>query len=218
MSYLILLLALAANPGEAEPRPYHLISADLKEVMRAEALAKTQSDRAVAIHQMSVLYRELIHDPRLETAPTLKSYKAKLWSRLVRVKKKLEIKLAHEQRGAGPPVADTARQQQDLQQQQATSAASQELAEHMTLASYTLGGPSRVIAEAGLAFGGGVRDDSAALIELIERTISPEFWETNGGPGSMFYYAPVHALVVSATQEVHDNVGGALRALRRAGM
>jgi hypothetical protein len=33
----------------------------------------------------------------------------------------------------------------------------------------------------------------------------------------MFYFRPLMALVVSATAEVHDNVGGLLGALRRAG-
>ena len=31
------------------------------------------------------------------------------------------------------------------------------------------------------AFGGGMRDYSDDLIDLIERTIAPESWETNGG-------------------------------------
>jgi len=215
MSCLVVLLAIAAAPGDVDTRAYHLISADIKEVMRAEALAKSQKERATAIHRMSVLYRELVHDPRLSTAPTLQSYKARLWSRLVRVKKKLQLKVAREQRAAGKP-SNAAPDAVDPQMQVAK--ASQDFAEHMALVSYTMGGPVSVLADAGGAFGGGARDDSEALIELIERTISPDFWDTNGGPGSIFYYAPVHALVISATQEVHDNVGGTLNALRQAGM
>ena len=70
----------------------------------------------------------------------------------------------------------------------------------------------------GGAFGGGSQEDYAQqLIELIQRTISPQTWDVNGGQGSMFYFRPLMALVVRATSEVHDDVGGLLEALRRAG-
>jgi hypothetical protein len=82
----------------------------------------------------------------------------------------------------------------------------------------TMGGPSYVFSQSGGALGGGmVNDHSQELIDLIQRTIQPDHWDVNGGPGSMFYYRPLMALVVRATSEVHGNVGGLLEALRRAG-
>lgn len=66
--------------------------------------------------------------------------------------------------------------------------------------------------------GGGLTTVAAgeALIELIERTIQPDHWEANGGPGVMVYYAPLMALVVRASSEVHGQVGGIMGGLRAA--
>ncbi|MBI1899961.1 MAG: STN domain-containing protein [Planctomycetia bacterium] len=55
--------------------------------------------------------------------------------------------------------------------------------------------------------------DYDSLIELIQWTIAPGFWG-NGGPGSM---APLlDRLVVAATDDVHEQVGGLLSDLRAA--
>jgi hypothetical protein len=92
------------------------------------------------------------------------------------------------------------------------------MAEHMDYMNYSMGGPSYVFSQSGGAFGGGMaRDHGQELIELIQRTIKPDHWDVAGGPGSMFYYRPLMALVVRATSEVHGNVGGLLGAMRRAG-
>lgn len=73
-------------------------------------------------------------------------------------------------------------------------------------------------ADHGAALGGGtVNDHAQELIELIQRTIRPNSWDVHGGQGTMFYFRPLMALVVRATSEVHGDVGGLLRALRRAG-
>jgi hypothetical protein len=65
--------------------------------------------------------------------------------------------------------------------------------------------------------GTGPPDWGEALVELIERTIAPEFWDVHGGPGTIIYYRPLHVLVVRATSEVHGHVGGLLGAARDAG-
>jgi hypothetical protein len=65
--------------------------------------------------------------------------------------------------------------------------------------------------------GPGPRDHGQALVDLIERTISPDIWDTNGGPASIVYFAPLKVLVVRATSEVHESVGGVLGGLRQAG-
>jgi hypothetical protein len=64
------------------------------------------------------------------------------------------------------------------------------------------------------AGGDGVPDNGQALVDLIQRTIHPDFWDVNGGPGTILYYRPLRCLVVRATDEVHGNVGGAVRGLR----
>ncbi len=161
---------------------------------------------------MCDLYGELAADPRLEGSDVLKGYKAKVWSRLTRIQRELEQRVARESGGSSgrkPSEAET----------QAIREATASLASQMSYSGSTMGGPSYVLAHSGAAFGGGtVSDHSQELIELIQRTISPKSWDVNGGPGSMFYYRPLMALVVRATSEVHGDVGGLLEALRRAGM
>ena len=202
----------AASPSAVALRRYHEIERDMSEALRSEALAPTPEARSAAVRKMCDLYRELASDPRLESSDTLKSDKAKLWSRMTRIKRELQQRVARqsgEAAGRAPSEAES----------QAIQEATVSLAAQMSYSNYTLGGPSYVLAHSGAAFGGGtVNDYSQELIELIERTISPNFWDTNGGPGSMFYYRPLMALVVRATSEVHGDVGGLLEALRRAGM
>jgi hypothetical protein len=63
----------------------------------------------------------------------------------------------------------------------------------------------------------GPPDWGEALVSLIERTIAPDFWDVHGGPGTIVYYRPLHALVVRATDDVHGRVGRVLTDLRDAG-
>ncbi len=222
MSSLVILVvfsALSADPSSAagraedaaaEPRRFAEIDEDIRDALRAEATAENPREQSEAVHRMAEVYREILEDPRLPASDTLKKYKAKLWSRMTRVKEQLQRRQAREDR------------QQDSEtghaQRAALEAASRSLADQVSTMNYTMGGPSYVFEQGGGALGGGaVNDHGQELIELIERTIKPDFWDTAGGPGSIFYYRPLMALVVSATSEVHDNVGGLLHALRRAG-
>ncbi len=215
---LVLVMAAADSGSTAADAPavalrrYHEIERDMTEALRSEVRAPTPAARAEAVRRMCELYRELAADSRLETSDELKSYKAKLWSRMTRVKRELEQRVARqagEARGRAPSEAES----------QAIQDAAASLAAQMSYSNYTLGGPAYVLAHSGAAFGGGaVNDHAQELIDLIQRTISPNFWDVSGGPGSMFYYRPLMALVVRATSEVHGDVGGLLGALRRAGM
>ncbi len=229
MSTLIIALILSASPGEAadsqtqpannaeEPRAYHEIDNDIRDAMKREALAKSMSQRGEAVRDLAALFVELKHDPRLELSPTLTQYKTRLWSRLTSVKKKLEQQIAREKR-----LADRDRSPDDIAAEQAAieqaDQAAESLAEQLTLISYSMGGPGQLFADSSGAFGGGgASDNGQALVELIQRTIAPDFWDVNGGPGSIVYYAPLKVLVVRATGEVHRKIGGAAEALRAAG-
>ena len=91
------------------------------------------------------------------------------------------------------------------------------MADHFSLVGYSMGGAAHLFAN-GRGGGAAVGPDwGQDLVELIERTIQPDFWEVNGGPGSIYYFRSLHALVVRATGEVHEKIGGAVGALRRAG-
>lgn len=229
MSTFLVTLVLIAAPGEHtaavestsadDLRPYHEIGRDVRAVMKREATAESDEERVRAIHAMTRLYREVKRDPRLTLAPTIKRYKDTLWSRLTKIKADLQRDIDHraEARERATP-AELAELLAAQQARQTADRTTESLANQFALVSSSMGGPARVLAATGTGFGGGmVRDHGEELVELIERTISPEFWDTVGGPGSIFYYAPLRVLVVSATLEVHWKIGGAVGGLRRAG-
>lgn len=207
-----LFALLAATPTD-EGRPYHEIRGDMRTFMAQESGARTEAERAAAVREMCVLYKEIARDPRILESDTLESYKVMLWGRLTRVKKKLEqvesIKARRE--GRKPPSDNEVAEGQQVDEVAGT------LAAQVELTAYTLGGPARLVADAGAGGGAAVADYGPALIDLIERTIEPDFWDVHGGPGTMFYYQPLHALVVRATAEVHRELGGAIGGLRAAG-
>jgi len=65
----------------------------------------------------------------------------------------------------------------------------------------------------GMGGGSGAGFDS--LIDLITSTIAPPTWDTVGGPGSIARFDTNLSLVISNTQEVHEQIVDLLKQLRR---
>lgn len=63
--------------------------------------------------------------------------------------------------------------------------------------------------------GGGVAPDFDSITDLITTTIQPETWDTVGGPGSIAGFPTNLSLVVSQTQDVHEEIADLLEQLRR---
>src|SRR5262245_6219057 len=63
--------------------------------------------------------------------------------------------------------------------------------------------------------GQGAQPDFDSLTELITSTIAPQSWQEVGGPGAITGYENNLSLVVSQTQEVHEQVADLLEQLRR---
>jgi general secretion pathway protein D len=63
--------------------------------------------------------------------------------------------------------------------------------------------------------GGQPQPDFDTLIELITSTISPESWDEVGGPGSIEEFPLNLSLVISQTQDVHEQIADLLEQLRR---
>ena len=62
--------------------------------------------------------------------------------------------------------------------------------------------------------GGVTRADFDDLINLIQETIAPDTWEQNGGTGRMAPFPSNLSLVVTQTQQVHDQIQDLLERLR----
>ncbi len=65
------------------------------------------------------------------------------------------------------------------------------------------------------AAGGAGMADFGSLIDLITSTIQPTTWDEVGGPGSIKEFATNLSLVISQTQDVHEEIVDLLEQLRR---
>ena len=65
------------------------------------------------------------------------------------------------------------------------------------------------------SLGGGAQPDFDSLIDLITSTVKPTTWDSVGGPGSIASFENNLSLVVSQTQDVHDEIADLLEQLRR---
>jgi len=207
-----------AAEQRTDERKFHEINADLRALFRRESQARSDAERAVAIYEMTELYHEIRRDPRLDLSETLTTYKIKLWSRLSRIKADINKHISRAERASGdepPTLQELSSLSQTEQLDASFSAAS--TSGHLEMAGSAMGGPASVFSQGSARGGRAIPDFGPGLVALIERTISPEFWDTNGGPGTIVYYQPLMCLVVRATTEVHHAIGGATGALRAAG-
>ena len=194
----------SAKPNDAQAKPAKRLAAeidrDISAALKREATAKSLKDRGRAVEQLCSLHYEITSDERFATLDQMQSLRAKIWGRLVKVKADLKRQLAKD----GQPPLDDA-------QAEAARYASSNLAGAMGLADFATGSPSSFFGR-----GGASQTDYNAqqLIELIQRTISPDFWDVVGGPGTIFYFPQLQVLVIRATSEIHGQVGGVVGALR----
>jgi len=65
------------------------------------------------------------------------------------------------------------------------------------------------------SMGGAALADFDSLIDLITSTTAPESWDAVGGPGAIESFATNLSLVISQTQDVHDQIADLLEQLRR---
>ncbi len=63
--------------------------------------------------------------------------------------------------------------------------------------------------------GGGAQADFDSLIELITTTVKPQTWDEVGGPGSISEFRNNLSLVISQTEDVHEEIVDLLEQLRR---
>lgn len=216
---LILSLALIVTAADATtspreggtPRPLYEISRHIRTLSQRNALASSDHERVAAAVEMTEVYREILGDPRYATSPALKEYRARLWSRLTRIKKEIETRLRRDQAGRREPGGS------DDHVDEAVAVTTRSLSDQFALIAAGQGGPAGVFHQTGAAGGAAVADYGPDLVALIQRTIQPEFWDVHGGPGTIVYYRPLHCLVVRATAELHFRLGSGLGDLRAAG-
>ena len=224
-SLLVLALLLGADAPAATSdaaalapeRPYHEINTAISDLFKRESQAKDRAARAVAIRGLCALHQEIVSDARYTANDKLingklKEYRARIWSRLTKVQSDLKQQLASSADQGDRQAAEDAALVSAADP--AVLAAAGSLADSLSLLDQAQGGPGALLAFGGWAVPG---DHGRELVDLIERTINPAFWDVQGGPGTIVYYAPLQCLVVRATAEVHGRLGGLVGDLRDAG-
>jgi hypothetical protein len=199
---IFLATALLAAPPDAPLRGFHEYQHEAREALRYEATAPSLERRAAALGALVAIYAEISSDPRWETSDTLKQLRIKLRSRLIASQRELERQIAKEAK----PYPGTTQAAAATDSYSAYEAQSWEDLQ-----------PDLAGVEAALGGGAMIGDWGPALVNLIQRTIAADKWDTVGGPFTIVYYAPLKVLVVRATGDVHEKVGGGLGALRAAG-
>ena len=188
--WTVLLISFSASDASfgQQQKTFKHYADTLSRRLIAEATAKSNADHELAVIELTKLYSELINDPRLRTSPTLNQYRIKLRARLMKVLRELEIRIARE-------VSLATRSNSDQLQYA--------LQRHLSAANRQMGGAKHLLAPRA---GANVPDYGPQLVALIQRTITPQFWDVNGGPGAIVYYAPLRLLVVRATSQVHGQI------------
>lgn len=75
--------------------------------------------------------------------------------------------------------------------------------------------PAQAIGYGTSGMGGAAMADFDTLIELITATIQPDTWDDVGGPGAIESFPTNLSLVISQTQQVHEQIADLLEQLRR---
>lgn len=202
--FLALGCVLAGEKEAAPQRPFHEISREITELLTRESATKELSVREDALRRLCELHGEILRDPRIVYADPLKEYRIRIWARLKKVQQDLKTQLARDRKKNSPALSTPPD----------SLAAQDGAAETLALLDGALGGPGLLLARGG---GAQPADYGPALVDLIERTINPDFWDTNGGTGHIHYFQPLHCLVITATSEIHGRIGGLADGLRAAG-
>jgi hypothetical protein len=212
---LMVAAALAADKNSrsesmaaVNERGFHEYQHEISELLKRESQAKEPRARAAAVRAMCDLHADIVHDSRYANSDVLKEYRGRLWSRLVKIKTEIKQQLARSK--ANKESLDSLAVLESANSE--SIAAADTLATSLSMMDQLQGGPLRLLAFGGAA---GPPDFGPDLVALIERTINPAFWDTVGGPGSILYYQPLMCLVVRATGEVHEQIGGVLGGLRK---
>lgn len=192
--------------GQMDPQA---VRNEIRDAMRSEALAKDDDARLVATRRLTRMFQEVKRNTAIAKDERIRLH-ALVWSRLTKIKKREEAKMAYAQRN--PRQAAEQAQRETAERQFVALAASQyELAGGATV------GPSQALHAVSARGGAGAGDRGEELVDLITKTIAPDTWDINGGPGSIVYYQNLQVLVVRQMGEVHGDVAGLLDGLRRAG-
>ena len=188
MTTVIPSISHAQAVEQTTPKSFKQYDEEISRWMVAEATATTSANHELAVIELTRIYSELVRDPRIRLSPTLNQYRVKIRARLLRVLRELEIRISRKLSPTDRSISD--KLQSSLER-------------HLAASAGLAGGARQFLAPRA---GASIPDYGPHLVALIQRTIAPEFWDINGGPGVIVYYPPLRLLVVRATSQVHGQI------------
>jgi hypothetical protein len=177
---------MAAN----EPVSLTLLREQTRELLRQQATLPEGDAKDDATIALCDLYVVLRNDARYSTSEMLRGDATKIRRRLLSVARSREQALRRQ--GSEP-----------------SSELSKQIDSAIESALAGTGDDRSLGAAAAAPFGNGWE-----IVELIQRIVDPDFWDSRGGPGSIKYFAMRRVLVVRATSDVHQQIKDLLTALR----
>jgi len=188
MAILLPMVSHAQSVKETPQKSFKQYDEEISGWMVAEATATTSANHELAVIELTRIYSELVRDSRIRLSPTLNQYRVKIRARLMKVQRELEIRISRK-------LSPTDRSTSDKLQSS--------LERHLAGSTELTGGARQFLAPRA---GANMPDYGPHLVALIQRTIAPQFWDVNGGPGVIVYYPPLRILVVRATSRVHGQI------------
>ncbi len=209
---------------------------DVKAFVKRSKSKEDPTQRFGAIVDLCMLHNQIVSDPRFGSNYQLQGFRAVTAERLKNCRKEIKREIKRLERAQAKSAKKVERQTEsetssdspgsDDSPGSEDSCSDQLLDQHqlnqwmiqdMQTITQIAGGPIRLWNYTGSHHGPGICDFGPDLVRLIENTINPDFWRSNGGTGIIEYYQPLRILVVSASSQVHDNMADLLRTLRANG-
>ena len=180
---------------------------DISAFLRNQAIAQTEFEHAAAIRDLCTLAIEIRYDRRFERSARMQVLMKRIRSRLDKIAQK-EAKRINR--------LETNDIQLLAQEVSLEDSIDDMLSDNLEISGFASGGPLAFFSQTYGANGGGIiRANADDLIRLIQSTISPSFWDVNGGVGTIQFYAPLNALVIRATEDIHYRIGGSIGRMHR---
>lgn len=212
VSLMLEVVQAESRPGDSTstqrpgtPRSISAIQSDIHVALREEASTRRSGDNTPQVLRLIELYREMAAHPQHEASFALRELGQQVRARLITIK-------GHVNRHSDPATGRARKKAEIL-----PSLAGPELnvlAQQLPAPAQPANQPAAP--PAGTAATPRPNDYGPELVALIEATISPDTWNINGGPSAIVYYAPLHAIIISAPDDVHSRVGGVLGQMRTA--
>jgi hypothetical protein len=200
----IAVLLSAAGAEETQPTT---VRRAVSKLMRDAATATDDEQRHSALESLCDAYVAIRLHPGYDDSEILRGEAAKVRRRLITESDRMSDEL--KRNGIEKPEALTRRVDEAIKE----SVAAQQQPATISGDEHNHDVVQDIEAIQDRQGGAAIADEAWALVELIQRTVHPDFWESTGGPGSIHYFAIKRVLVVRATTQVHEDLVALLRQL-----